>query len=99
MEFAYDGGGVAKGGNVTLFIDGKAVGNGRVEQTVPMIFSGDETSDVGRKRGSPMTPDIPVGEASRFNGTVAAVVIDLKDGSTDHLLSRDDVLNMLMARQ
>ena len=31
MEFAYDGGGLAKGGNVTLYYDGKAVGTGRVE--------------------------------------------------------------------
>ncbi len=59
MEFAYDGGGLAKGGTVTLYIDGKSVGMGRVEQTAPMVFSADETSDVGLKRGSPMTPDIP----------------------------------------
>ena len=38
MEFAYDGGGLAKGANVTLYIDGNAVGNGRVEQTAPMVF-------------------------------------------------------------
>ena len=34
MEFAYDGGGLAKGGDVTLFIDGEPVGNGRVEHTI-----------------------------------------------------------------
>ena len=28
MEFAYDGGGLAKGGNVTLYYDGKPVGHG-----------------------------------------------------------------------
>ena len=59
MEFAYDGGGLAKGGTVTLYIDGTAVGNGRLSETVPMVFSADETSDVGVKRGSPMTPDMP----------------------------------------
>ena len=31
MEFAYDGGGLAKGGDVTLYYDGDAVGTGRVE--------------------------------------------------------------------
>ncbi len=36
MEFKYDGGGLAKGGDVTLYYDGKAVGTGRVEQTQPM---------------------------------------------------------------
>lgn len=56
MEFACDGSGLAKGGNITLYIDGKAVGDGRLNETVPMVFSADETSDVGVKRGSPMTP-------------------------------------------
>ncbi len=64
MEFAYDGGGLRKGGNVTLYIDGKPVGKGRVDQTLAMVFSADETSDVGVKRGSPMTPDMPA-EKSR----------------------------------
>ena len=40
MEFAYDGGGLAKGGTVTLYVDGDKVGEGRVEATVPMVFSG-----------------------------------------------------------
>jgi hypothetical protein len=50
MEFAYDGGGLAKGGTVTLYLDGDKVGEGRVEATVPMIFSADETADVGSQR-------------------------------------------------
>jgi hypothetical protein len=63
------------------------------------IFSGDETSDVGIKRGSPITVDVPI-ENSRFTGTVLAVVIqtDLKE-DLDHLISREDLLNILMARQ
>ena len=99
MEFAYDGGGLAKGGTATLYIDGKEAGSGRVEQTVPLVFSADETSDLGMKRGSPMTADIPVGERSAFNGKVLAVVIDLKGESVDHLLSPEDVLNMIVTRQ
>ena len=38
MEFAYDGGGFAKGGTVTLYSDGKEVGTGRVELTQGFIF-------------------------------------------------------------
>src|ERR1700735_213921 len=98
MEFAYDGGGLAKGATVTLFIDGKAVGEGRVERTVPSVFSADETSNVGVKRGSPITPDMPP-EKSAFNGTVDVVVIETSGESTDHLLNREEVLNMIMARQ
>jgi arylsulfatase A-like enzyme len=98
MEFAYDGGGLAKGATVTLFIDGKAVGNGRLDQTIPLVFSADETSDVGIKRGSPMTAEMPP-EQSAFNGTVVAVVIETSGESQDHLLSKEDVLNMIVARQ
>jgi arylsulfatase len=53
MEFKYDGGGLAKGGDVSLYVDGSKVGDGRVEVTTPMIFSGDETCDVGSEGGSP----------------------------------------------
>ena len=50
MEFAYDGGGRGKGGTFALFVDGEQVGEGRVEGTVPMLFSADETTDVGVPR-------------------------------------------------
>src|SRR5579871_5767481 len=83
MEFAYDGGGLAKGGGVTLLIDGKAVGQGRVDQTAPMCFSADETSDVGVKHGSPMTPEMPA-VGSEFNGAVNVVVIETSGENQDH---------------
>ena len=53
MEFAYDGGGLAKGGGVTLYYDGVSVGAGRVGATQPMVFSADETTDVGTNRAPP----------------------------------------------
>ena len=56
MEFAYDGG-LARGGNVTLYYGGKAVGTGRVSATQPMIFSADETTDIGSESGTTVTPD------------------------------------------
>jgi arylsulfatase A-like enzyme len=98
MEFAYDGGGLAKGGTVTLYIDGKAVGSGRVEQTAPMVFSADETTDVGVKRGSPVTPELPP-EGNAFNGTVLVVVVETSGESLDHMISRDQLLSMIVARQ
>ena len=52
MEFAYDGGGLAKGGTATLYIDGEQVGEGRIGATIPMIFSADETTDVGSDTGT-----------------------------------------------
>ena len=47
MEFKYDGGGIAKGGLVTLYVDGQKAGEGRVDRTEPAIFSADETLDIG----------------------------------------------------
>ena len=56
-EFAYDGGGLGKGGTVTLYVDGAKVGEGRVEATVPMVFSSDETTDVGSDSATPVSDD------------------------------------------
>jgi len=98
MEFAYDGGGLAKGGTVTLYIDGKPAGSGRVDATAPAVFSADELSDVGFKGGSPIIPEMTSAK-SHFTGTVVAVVIDISGDDTDHLLDRGQVMNMIMARQ
>jgi hypothetical protein len=54
-EFAYDGGGLAKGGDVTLYFDGTPVGTGRIGATQPMIFSADETTDIGYESGTTVT--------------------------------------------
>jgi arylsulfatase A-like enzyme len=99
MHFAYDGGGLGRGGTATLYIDGNVVGSGRVEKTVAIVFSLDETSDVGMKRGSPVTDEVSV-ENNAFTGTVQVVVIqtDLKE-DVDGLISREDLLNIVMARQ
>jgi hypothetical protein len=100
MEFAYDGGGLAKGGTVTLYLDGAKVGEGRVEATVPMLFSGDETADVGRDTGSPVSNDYDV-EGSVFTGKVKWVQIDLGEDAedADHLITPEERLQVAMARQ
>lgn len=100
MEFKYDGGGLAKGGAVTLYVDGKKIGEGRVDQTEPMVFSADETCDVGFQAGSPSSPDYgPRG--NRFSGEVNWVEIDIgKDAVTlDHLITPEQRLHLAMAIQ
>jgi arylsulfatase A-like enzyme len=98
MEFKYDGGGLAKGGTVSLFVDGKKDGEGRVERTVPMLFSADETCDVGKETGSPVSPDYgPRGNA--FSGKVNWVQIDLEKDDSDHLISPEERFKIAMARQ
>jgi arylsulfatase A-like enzyme len=100
MEFSYDGGGLAKGGAVTLFVDGTEVGKGRVEGTEPMMFSGDETADVGRDTGSAVSDDYR-SEASVFTGTVNWVQIDIDAAAEDldHLITPEERFRVAMARQ
>lgn len=77
MEFAYDGGGLGKGGLVSLFMGDTKVGEGRVAQTEPSIFSADETCDIGFESGSPVSEDYDV---TKFNGEVNWVEITVSDG-------------------
>jgi arylsulfatase A-like enzyme len=98
MEFGYDGGGLAKGGNVTLYYDGEAVGTGRVDVTQPMVFSADEACDVGRDTGSPCSPDYgPTGNA--FTGEIAWVQLDIGSDSHDHLIKPEQRLHIAMVKQ
>jgi len=98
VEFAYDGGGLAKGGNVTLYYDGKKVGEGRVDRTVPMAFSADETTDVGRDTGTPVSSDY-TRHTSAFNGKVNWVQIDLGNDDHDKFISPEERLSLAMNRQ
>jgi arylsulfatase len=100
VEFAYDGGGLGKGGAVTLHLDGAKVGEGRVDATVPMLFSADETTDVGSDSGTPVSDDLDM-RASHFTGRVRWVEIDLGDDAqdADHLITPEERLSIAMARQ
>jgi arylsulfatase len=100
MEFGYDGAGLGKGGTVTLYLDGQAVGQGRVDGTVPMVFSADETADVGRDAASPVSDDY-TGKTSIFTGSVNWVQIDLGEDAADadHLITPEERLRVAMARQ
>ena len=91
MEFAYDGGGLAKGGDVTLYYDGNAVGTDGVENTQPMVFSGDETTDIGQETGTTVSPDYTA-QDSRFNGKINWVQIDLGADDHDHFIDPEDRL-------
>ncbi len=98
VEFAYDGGGLAKGGDVTLFYDGKPAGSGRVAATQPMIFSADETTDIGYESGTTVTPDYTA-ETSRFTGKVLWVQLDVGKDDHDHFIDPEERLRVAMARQ
>jgi arylsulfatase A-like enzyme len=100
MEFAYDGGGLGKGGEVSLYLDGNKVGGGRVDATAAMIFSADDTCDVGREGGALVTEDYgPDGNV--FSGDVNWVQIDIGDDAADadHLVTAEQRMRVAMARQ
>ena len=92
--------GSARAAPSTLYLDGEKIGEGRVEGTVPMIFSADETCDVGSDTASPVSDDY-TSEASRFTGKVEWVQIDIDDAAEDldHLITPEERLHIAMARQ
>jgi arylsulfatase len=100
MEFAYDGGGLGKGGTTTLYVDGTQVGQGRINATQPMIFSADETTDVGGDTGTPVSDDYGP-QDSHFTGKIHWVQIDLGEDAedADHYISPEERLRIAMSVQ
>jgi arylsulfatase len=100
MELEYAGGGLGKGAAVTLYLDGEQIAEGEIAATVPLIFAGDETTDLGQDTASPVSDDYS-GEESVFNGTVNWVQLDIDEAAVDldHLISPEERLRVAMARQ
>jgi arylsulfatase len=100
MEFGYDGEGLGKGADVDLYVDGEKTGEGRLDATVPLIFSGDETTDLGTDGATPVSDDYGPKDCE-FNGRVLWVQIDVDEDAEDpdHLISPEDRWTIAMARQ
>ena len=81
FDFAYDGGGFGKGGTGTLFVNGQKVAEGRIERTQPLIFSADETADVGIDLGTPVVEAIGAEARSRFTGRIPKVTVEVRDAN------------------
>ncbi len=91
--------GLGKGGTVTLHLDGVKIGEGTVDGTAPMIFSADDTCDVGQENGALVADDYPV--PNTFTGEVNWVEIDVGAAAedADHVIDPDELLRVAMARQ
>jgi arylsulfatase len=77
FDFAYEGGATpGKGGTATLTVNGKKVGEGRIDATNCCMFSLDEGTDVGRDDGTPVTEDYKVPFA--FTGAIKKVEVKLR---------------------
>jgi hypothetical protein len=100
MEFAYAGGGLGKDGQVTLYVDGRKVGEGPVPMTQAMVLSADDGCDVGQDTGAPVSPDYG-SRGNAFNGIVKGVQLAIADAAenSDHLVTPEDAIRIAMARQ
>lgn len=100
MEFEYAGGGLGKGGKVTLYTDGEKVGEGDVGATLAMVFSADDGCDIGEDSGAPVSPDYPAGD-NCFNGRIKGVQLAIADAaeSADHYVDPEHAVQIAMARQ
>jgi hypothetical protein len=98
VEFAYDGGGYAKGGGVSLYYDGERVGEGRVGATQALIFSADEGVDVACETGTAVAAECDV-EGSVFTGQINWVELKVGDDDHTHMVDPQDHIHLLMARQ
>ena len=99
MEFGYEGEGLGKGGTASLYLDGEKVGEGKVDATAAMVFSADDTLDVGKEGGALVADDYPV--PNEFTGDVNWVEIDVGAAADDedHKLDPDELVRVVMARQ
>ena len=98
MAFDYDGGGMAKGATISLYLDGDKIGEGRVEQTVPVMFSINDTCDIGHQRGSLVTHDY--GRDNVFSGNVNWVQLAIEDvDEADDYVTREQLVKAYLAVQ
>jgi arylsulfatase len=91
VSFDYDGGGLGKGGSATLFVNGEQVAQGRIEKTVPFVFSmSGETFDVGEDTGAPVGPyphEFPfTGKIGKIDIEVASMLAGIPEEKLNSLL-------------
>jgi Sulfatase len=77
FKFDYDGGGIGKGGNGTILLDGVEVGKGRIDNTNGNVFSLDEGADIGMDEATNVSKYYKAGKGSHFNGKIDKVVIEI----------------------
>jgi hypothetical protein len=102
FDFTYDGGGIGRGGQGTLSVDGKKVGEGRLEKTVPFRFSLDESFDIGEDTGTPVIDEYDAKMPFKFTGTLRKVEFKLGPdnlNSAQHALLRRLQIDLSMAVQ
>ena len=99
LDFAYDGGGIGKGGQATLTVDGKKVASEHLPKTIAFRMSLDETLDIGEDTGTPVSEDYKV--PFKFTGKLNKVQINISDKKLTEeelKLYREGLLKAAMAQ-
>lgn len=78
MLFEIDEPKPGSGGKVTLWANDKQIGEGRLDQTVPIAFTSYAGMDIGRDNGGVVDLDYEEKAPYAFTGTVKKVIFDLK---------------------
>ena len=86
LEFHADAATPATGGDVRLFANAKEIGKGRMDNSVPVRFSGYAGMDIGRDNGGVVDRGYADRAPFAFTGTVKRVVFDLRP----HLSEADE---------
>src|SRR5882724_2630096 len=76
FDFKYDGGGMGKGGTITLLANGKKIGEARADKTAGFKYSLYEGQDIGEDSGSPV--DFDYTPPFKFTGKIEKVTLNLK---------------------
>lgn len=97
-HFAYDGGGLGKGGTVTIADGTNTLAEGRVERTLPYFFSMDETVDIGEDLASPVSGDYGA-TGNAFTGKITSIRLDAGEDGHDHLIESEHLMKIAMTRQ
>ena len=87
MEFLADEAKPATGGDVTLRVNGRQVGKGRMDYSVPIRFSGYAGMDIGRDNGGVVDRVYEDVKPFPFTGTIKKVVFDI----TPHVTEQDEL--------
>jgi hypothetical protein len=102
VKFAYDGGGIGKGGTATLLVDERQVAQGRIDKTIGVRFSLDETFDIGQDTGTPVLEEYEAKMPFPFSGTLKKFVVVLepqKLSEEEQQRLRAQLANAMMAAQ
>ena len=78
VDFKYDGGGLGKGATARMLVDEKPVTEGRIDQTVVVRFSADETFDVGADTGTAVVEDYAAKMPFEYGGKIKKLLVVLE---------------------